>query len=330
MSGSGGAGGGAPVPAGWLYTVPGETQVRVATRSGGEVWMGRGVNADDLFLCGYNSGLWMASPSAEQALDSVFDALMTSWHPNFVRVSLGMNSYSPVVHWESSDAYAAAMTRVIRRLGSHAGTYVLVALRSDTSMVDPEGNTCGQGDDAVCLPSNDTDAVYRALVRTFQADPFVIFGVANEPGGNRSTNADIRARMDRAVSVIRSEEDTLGVPHHLVTVQGNQWTSNLSMYSGSPLPYDNVVYEYHSYPPVAAEYTIPGLPVIIGEYGPLGTDTSFTTAFYADVEARKIPNLAWSLSPYSNCTPDLVSVTHDASLTTTAWGSLVRAYLQAH
>ena len=72
------------------------------------------------------------------------------------------------------------------------------------------------------------------------------------------------------------------------------------------------------------------VPVIIGEYGPLGSDTSFAAAFYADVEAKQIPNLAWSLSPYSNCSPDLTQVTHDASLTTTPWGNVVKTYLQAH
>jgi hypothetical protein len=222
------------------------------------------------------------------------------------------------------------MTNVIDALGAYPGTYVLVTLRSDTTMVDTGGNTCGQGDDAVCLPSNATDAVYEELVTSFQDDGFVMFGVANEPGGMSASDDELSQLMSHAVGVIRAKEDELGVPHHIVAVQGNQWTSRIDFYDGSSLPYDNVVYEYHSYPPEASGYTQSTIPVIIGEYGPSGNDLSFLDGFYADVEAKHIPNLAWSLSPYSNCAPDLVSVTTSTTLTPTAWGAAVQTYLQAH
>src|SRR5262249_34838504 len=104
----------------------------------------------------------------------------------------------------------------------------------------------------------------------------------------------------------------------------------IGFYDAAPLPYDNVVYEYHSYPPDPNGYTQSNIPVIIGEYGPAGGDTSFTAAFYADVEAKSIPNLAWVASAYSDCAPDLLQVTSDASLTPTSWGSAVKAYLQSH
>jgi hypothetical protein len=325
-SSGGGAGGAGGVPSGWLYTLPDDPRIHVS----GGVWMGRGVNIDDLFLCGYNYGLWMTSPDGEQALLDVVDHLMTAWKPTFVRVSLGMNSYAPTVGWDAASAYATSMTKVVDALGAHPGTYVLVTLRSDTTMVDTNGNPCGQGDDAVCLPTNATDEVYRALVTSFQDAPHVLFGISNEPGGLSATDQDLRARMDHAVSVIRAKEDALGVPHHLVSVQGNQWTSKIGFYAGAPLPYDNVVYEYHSYPPDAAGYTQGNLPVIIGEYGPLGTDSSFAAAFHADVEAKQIPNLAWDLAPYSDCAPDLVQANHTSTLTTTPWGDVVKAYLLAH
>lgn len=292
--------------------------------------MGRGLNVDDLFLCGYNTGLWMDGPSGEEALDAVLDAVVASWHPSFFRVSLSMNSYAPVVSWTTSTAYETGMTKLIEGLGAHPGVYVLVTLRSDASMVDVGGQTCGQGDDAVCLPSAATDDVYRALVKSFAHAPYVLFGIANEPGGMSASDADLRARMDHAVGVIRAEEDALGVPHHLVAVQGNQWTSQIAFYDKAPLAHDNVVYEYHAYPPDPAGYTLAQVPVIIGEYGPAGGDLSFAAGFFADVEKRQIPNLAWTLAPYSNCAPDLVQVTHDASLTTTPWGALVKGYLQAH
>jgi hypothetical protein len=314
--------------------VPGDNKVHQSDGQAGTVWVGRGVNFDDLFLCGYNYGLWMNNPDGEEALLAVATTLMSQWKPTFIRVSLGMNSYDPVVDWSPGSAYRASMTNVVNTLGSHPGTYVLVTVRSHTSMVDAGGNPCaGGGDDAICIPTAGTDDTYRGLVDAFKDAPYVLFGVANEPGGLSATDQALRDSMSHVVDVIRAEEDKLGVPHHLVSVQGNQWTSKIGFYSAAPLPQDNVVYEYHSYPPSAtgdSGYTWPNIPVIIGEYGPSGADPSFASAFYADIEAKQIPNLAWTLSGYSNCTPDLVNVTHDASLSTTAWGSVVKSYLLAH
>jgi hypothetical protein len=155
----------------------------------------------------------------------------------------------------------------------------------------------------------------------------VLFGLTNEPGGNKLSPATLSAAMSHAVGVIRAEEDKLGVPHHVVSVQGNDWTSDISFYAKSPLPYDNVVYEVHGYPPAASSYTYANIPVIIGEYGSLADSASF----YADLEAKQIPNLAWDFDPYSNCAPDLVTVNQSATnLVPTAWGNTVKAYLLAH
>ncbi len=321
------------MPAGWLYTQPGDNKIYVADGQNGSVWMGRGVNFDDLFLCGYNYGFWMNNPSGEQALLEVASNMMTEWQPTLVRISLSMNSYSPVVSWIGSSTYKTAMTNVINAIGANAGTYVLVSLRSDTTMVDNNGSPCGQADDAVCMPTGATDAVYEALVDSFQNAPYVMFGITNEPGGTSATDQQLRQLMDHATSVIRAREDALGVPHHIIAVQGDHWTSRIGFYNDAPLPYDNVVYEYHSYPPSATGangYTQSNIPVIIGEYGPLGSDLSFLTNFYADVEAKQIPNIAWSLSPYSDCAPDLVQVNHSTTLTPTTWGTAVRNYLLAH
>jgi hypothetical protein len=320
------------MPAGWLYTVAKDNKIYLSNGAGGAVWMGRGVNIDDLFLCGYNYQLQMTSPTGEAALLGIVANLMTEWKPTFVRTSLGMNSYT-VVSWLASSAYKTAMTNVINAFGTYPGTYVLVTLRSDTSMVNTDGSTCGQGDDAVCLPSTATDEVYRELVASFASAPFVMFGIANEPGGMDATDAAISSLMSHAIGVIRAKEDALGVPHHIVAVQGNQWTSKIGYYNTSPLPYDNVVYEYHSYPPEATGtygYTQSSIPVIIGEYGPSGSDQSFLSAFLTDVEAKQIPNLAWDVSPYSNCAPDLVSVTRTTTLTPNTWGTPVKQYLLTH
>jgi hypothetical protein len=331
-TGTGEAASAGSVPAGWLYTVPKDNKIYLSDGASGTVWMGRGVNIDDLFLCGYNYQLQMTNPTGEAALLGILSNLMTEWKPTFLRTSLGMNSYT-VVSWLASSTYKNAMTNVINKIGTYPGAYVLVTLRSDTTMVNTDGSVCGQGDDAVCMPSTATDDVYRELVASFASAPFVIFGIANEPGGMSAKDVTLSGLMSHAVGVIRAAEDTLGVPHHLVAVQGNQWTSKIGFYNTAPLPYDNVVYEYHAYPPEATGtygYTQSSIPVIIGEYGPDGSDQSFLSAFLADVEAKQIPNIAWSLSPYSDCAPDLVSVTRTTTLSPNTWGTPIKQYLLSH
>jgi hypothetical protein len=216
---------------------------------------------------------------------------------------------------------------------------VLVTVRSDASMigqdmVDGDPEATGLPSDATTTPDaakfpTGTDAVYRALVDTFAHSSFVLFGLTNEPGGNKLSNGQISAAMNHAVGVIRDEENMLGVPHHIVSVQGNGWTSDISFYAASPLPYDNVVYEVHGYPPATSSYTYANIPVILGEYGSLPAGGE--AAFYADVEAKQIPNMAWDFESYSDCAPDLLQVNQSSSnLVPTAWGSIVKAYLLAH
>jgi hypothetical protein len=129
--------------------------------------------------------------------------------------------------------------------------------------------------------------------------------------------------------VIRAEEDKLGVQHHIVSVQGKQWTSDISYYHTNPLTEDNVVYEVHGYPPATDSYTYPDLPVIIGEYGSLSG--SAATAFFADLETKQIPSLAFDFDPLNNCAPDLLNITNDVTkLTPSAWGNTVKSYLLMH
>jgi hypothetical protein len=329
------SGGDAGLPTGWLYT-SGAKIYESNGSGGGSPWMGRGVNVDDIFLCGYDNTLWMTNP--DQTLETIVSGLMSAWKPTFVRISLGMDSDPTVVSWLSNPAqYKTPMTGVIEAIGANAGVHVLVTLRSDASMigqdtVDGDPEATGLPSDSTTTPNatqfpTGTDATYVALVDSFASDGFVLFGLTNEPGGDKDTSATIAAAMSHAVGVIRAEEDRLGVPHHVVSVQGNDWTSDISTYATTPLPYDNVVYEVHGYPPAPASYTYSNIPVIIGEYGSL-TDSA---TFYADVESKQIPNLAWDFEPYSNCAPDLVNVTTSATtLTPTAWGTTVQTYLLAH
>ena len=325
------------LPAGWLFTQGGSIYV-----SGGSAastpWMGRGVNIDDIFLCGYDNTLWMTSP--DQTVETIVSGLISGWKPSFVRISLGMDSNPTVVSWLSDPAqYKTPMTGVITAIGANPGVYVLVTLRSDASMIgqdttdgDPEAT--GLPSDSTTTPNKTefptgTDATYVALVDSFAQAPYVLFGLTNEPGGNKLSNSQIAAAMSHAVGVIRAEEDRLGVPHHLVSVQGNGWASDISFYATTPLPYDDVVYEVHGYPPSTASYTFPGIPVILGEYGSLAAGSE--TAFYADLESKHIPNLAWDFEPYSDCSPDLLNVTDSATtLTATTWGTTVQNYLKAH
>ena len=330
-SSTGGTTGTGGLPSGWLYTSGGKIYVSNGSGSGTQ-WMGRGVNFDDIYLCGYNYTLWMTSP--EQTLLTMVSGLMSAWKPTFVRVSLAMDSNPTVSSWLSNPAqYKTPMTSVINSLGSHAGVYVLVTLRTDASMAGPDEATQMPTDssntpDANAFPTG-TDATYQALVDSFASSNFVLFGISNEPGGNAFTNAKISAAMKHAVGVIRAEEDRLGVPHHIVSVQGNGWTSDISFYATTPLTNDNVVYEVHGYPPSTSSYTYANIPVILGEYGSLTSGTS--AAFYADLEAKQIPNLAWDFDSFSNCAPDLLTVNQSASnLVPTAWGTIVQNYLLAH
>ncbi len=321
-------------PAGWLYTSG--AKIYVSNGSGGTPWMGRGVNMDDIFFCGYDNTLWMTNPGT--TLQTVASGLMSSWKPSFIRMSLSMNTYPTVASWVTNPAqYKTPMTAVIDAIAANPGVHILVTLRSDASMIgqdetdgDPEAT--GLPSDATTTPNatafpTGTDATYIALVDTFASSGAVLFGITNEPGGDKLSNAAIAAAMSHAVGVIRAEEDRLGVPHHVVSVQGNGWTSNISFYSTSPLPYDNVVYEVHGYPPAASSYTYSNIPVIIGEYGSL----SSSSTFYADLEAKQIPNLAWDFDPYSNCAPDLLNVNQSAAtLSPSTWGTTVQSYLTSH
>jgi hypothetical protein len=302
-------------------------------------WMGRGVNIDDIFFCGYDNSLWMSSP--EQTLETVLSGLMSQWKPTFIRLSLSMASYKTVSFLTDPSTYKTPMTEVVNAIGKYPGVYVLLTLRSDGSMigqdtVDGDPEATGLPSDATTTPDKTTfptgtDAVYTALVDTFGSSSFVLFGLTNEPGGNKISNDTIAAAMNHAVGTIRAEEDRLGVPHHIVSVQGNNWTSDISFYAKSPSPitYDDVVYEVHGYPPPTSGYTYANLPVIIGEYGSL--DSSSSAAFYADLEAKQLPNLAWDFDAYSNCYPDLVNVDQSpTNLTPTDWGKIVQKYLLSH
>jgi hypothetical protein len=312
---------------GWLYTKASDNKIYLNSGAGESVWIGRGVNVDDLFLGGYNYTLWMTTADAEAALTATMTNLISQWRPTLLRLSLNMSSYPTHVSWLTNPTqYREPMERVINKIGESAGVYVMVTLRSDTSM-----SVCDASDDATCFPEAATNNVYRALVDSFANKPHVMFGLSNEPGGNVKTAAELRQAMSAAVDAIRARERELGVPEHIVVVQGDDWTSTIDFYAAQPLTQTNVAYEYHSYPPTSSEYTFTNIPVIIGEYGGAnwqGMSQSVGDAFFRDIEAKRISSLAWYFSPYSAVAPALLNVTHDArQITPNSWGTIVRNYL---
>jgi Cellulase (glycosyl hydrolase family 5) len=332
-------------PAGALYT-KGTSIYQADGNGGGTQWIGRGVNMDDLFFCGYNGGLSMSDPGG--SLQTVASGLIDTWKPNFIRLSLSMASDSTTVSWLTNPSqYATPMTSVIKSIVSNPNVYLLLTLRSDASMigqdqVDGDPEATGLPSDSTTTPDKTkfptgTDAVYTALVDAFGQSNQIVFGLTNEPGGNKLSNDTIAAAMNHAVGTIRAEEDRMGFQHHIVSVQGNGWTSDLSFYAATPAPitYDNVVYELHYYPgasgQTASAYDLSSqLPMIIGEYGSF-TSQAPQSAFYSDMEAKKISTLAWDFEPFSPCAPDLLNVNDSASnLQASSWGSTVQQYLTSH
>ena len=110
----------------------------------------------------------------------------------------------------------------------------------DTADGDPEAT--GLPSDSTTTPDatqfpTGTDAVYVALVDTFASDDFVLFGLTNEPGGNKLSQRDDRRGDEprrRASSAPRRTSSAC--PHHIVSVQGNGWTSDISFYATHAAP----------------------------------------------------------------------------------------------
>jgi hypothetical protein len=116
--------------------------------------VGRGVNIDDVFFCGYNSSLWMESPG--DTFKTMIAGLMRDWKPTFLRVSLGISSFTKV-SWLSNPAqYRTPMVDAIRSIGAFPGTYALVLVRCDGSMIghdEQHGNP-----EATGMPSDNLES----------------------------------------------------------------------------------------------------------------------------------------------------------------------------
>lgn len=307
---------------GWLHTMNNHIY-----QADGTVWMGRGVNIDDLLFCGYNYNLQTLGSSAEADVESVIDQAVAGWHSNFLRISLYMDSYGTAISWANdTSGYASSMTRIVKYVGSkYPGTYVLLSLRSDASMDCPS--------EPACVPTANTVPVYKALVDSFANDSFVIFGLANEPAP--PTTANLITAMNLGVAAVRAEETKLGVPQHLVAVQTMSSTGSFTTTSIQPA--GNILYEVHYYPALAGggpDYYssfAPTFPMVIGEYGDFGSSGNTSAAsFFKDMEDMQIPSLAWDFDPLNDCAPDLLNVNTSNALapaTANSWGQVVQPYL---
>ncbi|HET6343966.1 MAG TPA: cellulase family glycosylhydrolase [Myxococcota bacterium] len=150
-----------------------------------------------------------------------------------------------------------------------------------SSTFDPDG-----------LPTAESIAVWRELVRLLHDQPHVMFGVCNEPHYNASYHdgrtdagtfdARARAAMFEVVDAIREEERRLGAPEHIIFVQGTSgWASNAWGLVDSPETHHGPVYgrnvaaEVHFYRPLERMPSVVDaparqMPLLVGELGPSG------------------------------------------------------------
>ncbi|EFN55972.1 hypothetical protein CHLNCDRAFT_145302 [Chlorella variabilis] len=201
------------------------------------------------------------------------------------------------------------------------------------------------GTTALNWPTAATNALWKQVVTAVGQHPHVWFGVANEPESNYdgAQDAQVWHAMNFAVAAIREQEAALGMPAHIVAVQGTRgWARSLAYYMTHPITAGqglNVVYETHPYN-IAADFQslfinpAASLPVIIGEFGP-ATISDMTMAhaetLMQQCNALGLPWLAWTL--HMRCPPSLLQDLSNNGcgismpLQLSDWGKLVKQYL---
>lgn len=319
----------ADVPAGWL-----KTDGNQILWWDDEPFQGRGANVHDTRSCW--ACAWEAPNPAE--VERRMDWLLDEWHGSFVRVSL--ESYAPggaevldgAVQWQGvldDAAYLGDLQRIVRHVGDRERVAVLLSL-----WVDPTLSPTG-------LPTDATRAVWERLAETFAGDGHVIFGLVDGPAGNTDgvLDAQVWEAMNQTVATIREVETRLGVPPHLIAVQGTrEGGADLRYYVEHPIEAgggQSIVYDAHIKDrpeALAARVLEPAatLPVIVGAFSPAAPYTLADCGTLMDAaDARQIPYLAWTF--HESCTPSLVEApasgaacAADFALEPTAWGQLVK------
>ncbi len=303
-----------------------------------QVWMARGVNIFDTRgcnACAYNN------PDVNEVLRRA-DTAITEWHANLIRLDL--ESYASAggrTQWAGvlQDAnYLADVKSIVDHISQYRGVTILMSL-----LIDPTFN-------AQEIPTAQTADEWTLLSKTFVNYPNVIFGVGNEPHNNSTDDPTTIANqnencwqgMTQSVNAIRAAEDSAGVAHHLVSVQGTLWWARYTAYyEAHPIQSDNVIYETHIYDNTSVfptELTGPHqtLPMIIGEFGawPGEMDMADCTNLMNLADQLQVPYIGWSFSASCGAAPLLQATTTDAcgidaALTPTDWGTLLKTHLLA-
>jgi endoglucanase len=306
-----------PVGSGWLYT-----QGNKIYTPDGDVWVGKGANIHDTRSCNRCA---YQQPNPDEVKRRI-DELVDIWGADFLRLALeAYPSADGRVHYANvleDPGYLADIVEIVEHVATKDGVYVEISLWVDPTLTD------------YGWPSEQTVDVWRVLAETFAEHPNVIFGVVNEPEWNYdgALDSQVWEAMTMVVNAIRKVEDSLGVPHHLIAVQGTGgWARFLDYYVDNPIQSDNIAYEVHVYDP-ASEFTdrfidpAQHIPVIIGELGPAsGYMTLEDTQQLMDLaEQHGVPYLGWTF--HERCPPNLLQLLPSDScgvnmpLVPTEWG----------
>lgn len=281
-------------------------------------FLGRGANLHDTRGC---NACTTQTPNAEEVIRRA-DVLIDEWGANWVRLVLESYGEPSVL---ADPAYLADIKRIVDHIGTKPGVYVLLSLWHDPTFTE------------LGWPSEATRSVWEQLTMTFGSDSHVIFGLVNEPQQNYdgSRDADVWDAMNESVATIRRIEAYLGVPQHLIAVQGTGgWARRLDYYITRPIEAGggaNILYEVHIYDPERSFdelLTLPAqhLPVVIGEFGPVGNMSLQDCAQLMErAESLGVPYLAWTF--HMRCPPNLIEDNSnggcgvDMDLRPTSWGT---------
>lgn len=223
----------------------------------GLAWTGHGVNIMDTRGC--NACTW-SDPDADEVIRRM--RYFLDQGATFFRLCLEsyMRSDSGRSNTFNTPGYLDDIERIVDFAHSE-GVQIMASLWIDETF------------DAGWVPTQDTYLNLAALGRRLEKYPNAWIGCSNEPTMNWDQADSARRHLvfTNCVKAIRDSGFS-----GLVAVQGlSGWGRDLSYYVTHPMTDHQVVYETHVYGP-ATDYTSQvttsrnfGLPVILGEFGPV-------------------------------------------------------------